>query len=133
LRHGVPVYRHPDRVLVEYVLRSGALGRTRDTRDVSKGRNRFYGVPLKNFVLSPLGTDIDLFHPIDDEQGLREREQLRTSLRVSPDELLCIYTGPFTRERRACAIASGLQTNGRIIMLVSALVTLTSSEPNSGR
>ncbi len=57
---------------------------------------RFLAFPPEKVVVSPLGTDTEVFRPLGDRESLAARRALREELGVADDEIVCIYTGRFT-------------------------------------
>jgi glycosyltransferase involved in cell wall biosynthesis len=69
---------------------------------------RFYGVPLAKTKLQSLGTDLELFRPANSASEIERREQLRRSLGYSPADVVCIYTGRFSRDKNPLALAQAV-------------------------
>ncbi len=73
--------------------------------DVAVG---FYGVPRSKVKLLLLGTDTDLFHPVETDADAAARLALRTSLGFSADDIVCVYTGRFTRAKNPLLLAQAI-------------------------
>jgi glycosyltransferase involved in cell wall biosynthesis len=81
------------------------FGATVDCADVAV---RFFGVPPRKMTVAPLGVDTDVFFPDTTEKGREERAALRASLGVADDELLCVYSGRFTKEKNPLILAQAV-------------------------
>ncbi|MGV3616325.1 MAG: glycosyltransferase family 4 protein [Fimbriimonas sp.] len=77
--------------------------------DCGEVATKLYGVPEKMVKVLPLGTDTALFHPIRTEEDAAEREALRAEIGVKPDEILCIYTGRFAKDKNPLILAQAVQ------------------------
>jgi glycosyltransferase involved in cell wall biosynthesis len=73
--------------------------------DCAEVARRFYGVPDKKIRLISLGSDTEHFVPSVDDQRQKERLILRQDLGIEPGDILCIYTGRFTREKNPLLLA----------------------------
>jgi glycosyltransferase involved in cell wall biosynthesis len=69
---------------------------------------RHYGVQKSKVVTMHLGVDTDFFHPDNSEEGLREREAIRKLLGFEQTDVLCIYTGKMTEDKRALTLAEAV-------------------------
>ena len=75
---------------------------TEDCADVAA---RFFGVPRSKLEICPLGVDTELFHPVADDADAEERAALRQRLGLSESEILCIYTGRFSKDKNPLLLA----------------------------
>ncbi|MGZ3917221.1 MAG: glycosyltransferase family 4 protein [Flavisolibacter sp.] len=77
-------------------------------RDVEELAVSYYKVPKKKIVLQSLGVDTDMFHPVQNEEERLSRNQVRSELGISPGEILCIYTGRFSRDKLPHCLAQAI-------------------------
>jgi glycosyltransferase involved in cell wall biosynthesis len=75
---------------------------SRDCADVAK---RFFGVPQKQIVISPLGVDTELFFPATHVEELAERVSLRRELGFADGDVVCVYSGRFTDDKNPLLLA----------------------------
>jgi len=75
--------------------------------------NKYYGVPISKIKLQPLGTDTILFHPLLTEQDKNKREEIRLSLGLKENDILCIYTGRFTKDKDPLILAKAVDNLSR--------------------
>lgn len=66
---------------------------------------KYFGISPKKICLSPLVSDINLFHPIKDDAERAERQSVRDDLGVGANDILCIYTGRFTNGKDPACLA----------------------------
>jgi glycosyltransferase involved in cell wall biosynthesis len=78
------------------------------TPDCAEVAIRFYGVPTGKIRMQSLGTDTDRFHPPESESDLAARNRLRQSLGYGPDDIVCIYTGRFSRDKNPLLLAKAI-------------------------
>jgi len=69
---------------------------------------RFFGVQKSKIEICPLGVDLDIFHPIQNEADARERRELRAQLGVADHEIVCIYTGRFSQAKNPLLLANAI-------------------------
>jgi glycosyltransferase involved in cell wall biosynthesis len=67
-----------------------------------------YKVPKDKMKLQSLGVDADLFSPAKTEEEKKERRELRQSLNIQDDELVCIYTGRFSPGKNPQCLADAV-------------------------
>ncbi len=58
--------------------------------------------------LCTLGVDTDLFHPAEDEAARQARAQLRETLGFAPSDIICIYTGRFSKDKNPLCLAQAI-------------------------
>ena len=75
---------------------------TADCADVAA---RFFGVPRSQLEISPLGVDIELFHPIRDPREAAGRKSARERFGFSGCDIVCIYTGRFSEDKNPLLLA----------------------------
>ena len=80
-------------------------GATIDCSDVAR---RFFGVPEAKLTTLPLGVETDIFHPAADEDEQAAARALRKSLGVSPNEIMCVYTGRFSEDKNPLLLAQAV-------------------------
>jgi glycosyltransferase involved in cell wall biosynthesis len=71
--------------------------------------NKLYGVPVKKIVPLSLGTDTEVFHPATSQIQKTRRKELRTSLGVTDDQILVVYTGRFTQNKNPLILAKAIE------------------------
>jgi glycosyltransferase involved in cell wall biosynthesis len=69
---------------------------------------RFFGVQRGKIEVCPLGVDLDLFRPIQNEGDERERRELRAQLGFADQEIVCIYTGRFSQAKNPLLLAKAI-------------------------
>ena len=80
-------------------------GATADCSDVAL---RFMGVPREKLVTLPLGVETEIFHPAASEEERKAAQELRRSLGVGDDEIMCVYTGRFSRDKNPLLLAQAV-------------------------
>ncbi|MFB0826588.1 glycosyltransferase family 4 protein [Chromobacterium violaceum] len=70
--------------------------------------NRFYGVPHAKIALQSLGTDTELFRPALTKEEKLKRDHLRASLGLDENDLVCVYTGRFTKDKNPALLAKAM-------------------------
>lgn len=81
-------------------------GATSDCSDVAL---RFFGASAKKLKTVPLGVDTDIFHPAKDDREREAAVELRRSLGVSDQEILCVYTGRFAADKNPLLLAQAVE------------------------
>ncbi len=76
-----------------------------DSGDIA---HRFYGIPSRKMEIVSLGVDTELFHPVRTKEDQQARETLRVKLGVTPEEILCIYTGRFSPSKHPLCLAQAV-------------------------
>jgi glycosyltransferase involved in cell wall biosynthesis len=66
---------------------------------------RFYGVPPALTKLQSLGTDTLLFRPAEGPEEVAARTAKRASFGYGPDDIVCIYTGRFSKDKNPLVLA----------------------------
>jgi glycosyltransferase involved in cell wall biosynthesis len=66
---------------------------------------RFFGVQSEKADICSLGVDTARFHPIDSEADRQERENIRAQFGFGPSDIVCIYTGRFTKDKNPLCLA----------------------------
>ena len=76
--------------------------------DVEDIAARVYQVPQNKIRLQSLGVDTDFFHPplADTEQNVRN--SLRLKFGFTPSDVVCIYTGRFTKDKDPHCLARAI-------------------------
>ena len=70
---------------------------------------KYYGLPKEKSLVLPLGVDTILFHPIINEQDTKERLQIRNEFGYSDNDIVCIYTGKFTKGKNPLCLAKAIE------------------------
>lgn len=78
------------------------------TVDAAEIATRFFGVQKQKISTCPLGVDTDLFHPVVDDNSNKERETLRKKLGFAESDIVCIYTGRFTKDKNPLCLAQAI-------------------------
>lgn len=69
---------------------------------------RFYGVPADKTKLQSLGTDTDLFRPAASTDELALRRKMRAELGYAESDVVCIYTGRFSKDKNPLVLAQAI-------------------------
>jgi len=86
--------------------------------DCMEVARRLYGVPERKVELLPLGTDTELFQPLDNEE---RRKAYRSEFGFTDDDLICVYTGRFSHDKNPYIIAQAaslLQDEGKTVKVL---------------
>jgi glycosyltransferase involved in cell wall biosynthesis len=84
------------------------------TPDCGEVAMRFYGVPASKIKYLSLGADTETFHPAVTEAERTAREQLRAGLGFGSQDVLCVYTGRFTKDKNPLVLAKAIDALSRI-------------------
>ena len=79
------------------------------TPDCLEVARRFYGVPVAKLKLLSLGADTDTFHPVETQADAEARQALRRRLGYTAEDIVCVYTGRFTRDKNPLALARAIE------------------------
>lgn len=71
--------------------------------------NRFYGVPSHKLALQSLGTDTELFRPAKTPEEMDNCRKLRESLNLGGHDIVCVYTGRFTKDKNPLLLAKAIE------------------------
>ena len=83
--------------------------------DAAKISVEYFKVPPEKIEIQSLGVDADMFTPLVTKEEKEERSSMRKELGLLPEDLVCIYTGRFTKDKNPGCLAQAirhLQTNG---------------------
>ncbi|MDA0986051.1 MAG: glycosyltransferase family 4 protein [Bacteroidetes bacterium] len=83
--------------------------------DVAEIMNSLYHFPSDKCIVQSLGVDMELFTPLNSTLLMDERIKLRNKIGFSEDEIVCIYTGRFSKDKYPYLLAEAieiLQNNG---------------------
>jgi glycosyltransferase involved in cell wall biosynthesis len=78
------------------------------TPDCGEVARRFYGVPDSKIKLLSLGADTETFHPIESEAEGASRGKIRHGLGFTDHDIVCVYTGRFTRDKNPLVLADAI-------------------------
>lgn len=78
------------------------------TPDCGEVAERFYGVPRSKIKLLSLGADTDTFHPVESDEDREGRLRRRAELGFGPDDIVCVYTGRFTKDKNPLVLARAI-------------------------
>jgi glycosyltransferase involved in cell wall biosynthesis len=70
--------------------------------------NEYFGVQKDKISFMPLGSDTELFCPPSNNSLANERDLLRQNLEVSENDILCIYTGRFSKDKNPLLLARAI-------------------------
>jgi glycosyltransferase involved in cell wall biosynthesis len=76
--------------------------------DCAEVARRFYGVPQHKLKLQSLGADTDLFHPVQSAAEAEARSALRRGLGYGDDDIVCVFTGRFSRDKNPLLLARAI-------------------------
>lgn len=79
------------------------------TRDCGEVAGEFFGIAPRKIRVMNLPVDTDFFHPVRDETDRQERARLRKELGFDANEVVCVYSGKFTREKNPLVLAEAVQ------------------------
>jgi glycosyltransferase involved in cell wall biosynthesis len=65
-------------------------------------------VPGSKVKILSLGADTETFHPVGSELERSARRELRTSLGFTEDDIVCVYTGRFSRDKNPLVLAKAI-------------------------
>ena len=68
----------------------------------------YFGVQKHKVDICPLGVDTLLFKPAETEQTQTVRTELRTRLGFSASDIVCVYTGRFSRDKNPLCLAHAI-------------------------
>jgi glycosyltransferase involved in cell wall biosynthesis len=68
----------------------------------------YFGISPGKVDVVPLGVDTDLFCPPNTDTAQKIREQLRYSLGIEPNEVVCVYTGRFSKDKYPLCLAHAI-------------------------
>jgi glycosyltransferase involved in cell wall biosynthesis len=83
------------------------------TPDCYEVARRFYGVPASKLKLMSLGADTDMFHPAETADDIESRRRLRARLGYGDRDIVCVYTGRFTRDKNPLVLATAIDALAR--------------------
>ena len=99
-------------LLEKFILFRIAIGRTEKcyplSEDVLEILSRVFDWPEDKLEISPLGVNTSLFRPPGPEHQ-SQRNKLRLSLGFADNDIVCIYTGRFTKEKDPLSLALAIQ------------------------
>jgi len=78
------------------------------TPDCYEVAQRFYGVPASKLKLLSLGADTDTFRPVETPEDRESRRAVRARLGYGADDIVCVYTGRFTKDKNPLVLAQAI-------------------------
>ena len=78
------------------------------TADCAGVASRFFGVPRCKIEISPLGVDTEIFHRARGTREVVNQAALRRKLGFSDSDIVCIYTGRFTKDKNPLLLANAI-------------------------
>ena len=91
---------------------------TPDCADVAV---KYYGVQASKIEMSHIGVDTSRFHPARTPEEIDEGNRLRRKWNITPETLLCMYTGRFTANKNPACLAEAVTRLRRAGLAVSAV------------
>lgn len=79
------------------------------TTDCGVVAHRVYGVPESKILVFPLGSETDTFHPVRDHGDHDARSKLRTKHGFTDRDIVCLYTGRFTDQKKPALLAKAIE------------------------
>lgn len=79
------------------------------TEDCAWIAHRYFGVQSSKVEVMYLGIDTDYFYPAISPASLGERLRTRAQLGWHADEIICIYTGKFTEDKKTPLLAHAIE------------------------
>jgi glycosyltransferase involved in cell wall biosynthesis len=76
--------------------------------DCAEVAARFYGVPRRKLKVQSLGADTELFHPVESAPDADARAALRRQLGFREDDIVCVYSGRFSRDKNPLVLARAI-------------------------
>jgi glycosyltransferase involved in cell wall biosynthesis len=76
--------------------------------DAAEIAMEYYRVPRKKIKVQSLGVDTDLFFPTQSEREFLERRGIREKFGFADSDIVCIYTGRFTRDKNPQILAQAI-------------------------
>lgn len=73
--------------------------------DVAEIAEKVFLVPNDKIKVQSLGVDTDLFHPADENFFNKDFKEIRSSVGLDNDSLVCIYTGRFAKDKKPQCLA----------------------------
>lgn len=77
-------------------------------KDVAEISRRYFLVPPEKIEIESLGVDTDLFRPVATAEEEQQRYQKRKALGFDDQDIVCIYTGRFTRDKNPHCLAQAV-------------------------
>lgn len=94
---------YPGRFISSYA--SMCFPATIDCKEVAVN---YMGVPEKICKITPLGVDTSKFRPVTTKDDKERRKKLRIELGYEDGDLVCIYTGKFTKAKNPLILAKAI-------------------------
>jgi glycosyltransferase involved in cell wall biosynthesis len=67
-------------------------------------------VPTSKIKILSLGADTETFHPVESDLERAARRELRTSLGFTEGDIVCVYTGRFSRDKNPLLLAKAIDS-----------------------
>lgn len=86
------------------------------SKDSAEIAHAYFGIAPEKIALCSLGVDTEAYRPATTPDALRAREERRRALGFGPAEVVCVYTGRFSRDKNPLLLAdavAALQGRGR--------------------
>ena len=78
------------------------------TVDAAEIAVKYFGIQERKISVDPLGVDIDLFHPVINDHSKGARDEFRKKLGFSEADIVCVYTGRFTKVKNPLCLAQAI-------------------------
>jgi glycosyltransferase involved in cell wall biosynthesis len=79
------------------------------TTDCADVASRFFGIAARKVRIMNLPVDTDHFHPVASAADGAERVELRQSLGLAHDEIVCVYSGKFTQAKNPAVLLRAVE------------------------
>ncbi len=79
------------------------------TIDASFIAEKYYGVPKNKIKVAPLGVDTQFFCPAANSDEEKAAHELRNSFNFTNEDIVCIYTGRFTKGKNPLCLAEAIE------------------------
>jgi glycosyltransferase involved in cell wall biosynthesis len=80
------------------------------TPDCAVVARRFYGVPGAKVHILSLASDTDTYHPVESDADRAARQKVRDRLGFSERDVVCAYSGRFTKEKNPLILARAIDS-----------------------
>lgn len=79
------------------------------TEDCAQIASQYFGVQASKVEVMYLGVDTEYFYPVASDITAADRLQLRRRLGFNDDEIVCIYTGKFTDDKKTALLVQAVE------------------------
>jgi glycosyltransferase involved in cell wall biosynthesis len=68
----------------------------------------YYRVPERKIKIQSLGVDTELFFPVQGTKQIAERKRIREKFGFAETDIVCVYTGRFTKDKNPHCLAKAI-------------------------